>query len=259
MTTRHIRSLCLLAATAGLGMTGIAHAQSEDVAHPKGWSLGIAAAWSPSPYKRYDNKAWPLPLVNYEGKSFYFRGASVGYRLFSTSSDEISLAVSPNGDRFRHEDTNDPQLKQLSNRNIGLMAGVVWRHNASWGFIDASANKKVTGHGGGTQFDIGYGYAITAGKLIVTPKIGITRSDSNLNNYYYGISAREAARSGLAYYKAGGGNSPYLDMSAAYRLTPRWMVIGGVRYARLPDTIRHSPMVDADDTKSFFLAINRTF
>lgn len=260
MILRHTRSLPLLAALAGVAVAGSAHAQSQDDgSRHQGWSIGLAAAWSPSPYKRYDNKAWPLPLVNYEGKSFYFRGATIGYKLYSSPSDEISIAVSPNGDRFRHEDTRDPQLKQLSNRNIGAMAGFAWRHSATWGFIEANASKKVTGNGGGTRYDLGYGYAIPAGKLTLIPKVGISRSDSHLNNYYYGISAREAARSGLPFYRAGGGNAPYVDLSAVYRFTPKWTAIGGVRYSKLPDAIKNSPMVDADDSKSFFFAINRAF
>src|SRR6187402_57395 len=138
MSVPRSRSASLLALLAGMGLSGAVAAQSAD-GHPSGWSLGVGAAWAPSPYRSYDNKALPLPLVNYEGKSFYFRGASAGYKLFSTPSDEISLLVSPFANRFRHQDTNNAQLKQLSNRDISGMAGVAWRHKAEWGVLSASA------------------------------------------------------------------------------------------------------------------------
>ena len=121
MSASRSRSASLLALIAGFGLSGAVSAQSSDDRSP-GWSLGIGAAWAPSPYRSYDNKALPLPLVNYEGKSFYFRGASAGYKLFSTQTDEISVLVSPFANRFRHQDTNNAQLKQLSNRDISGLA-----------------------------------------------------------------------------------------------------------------------------------------
>lgn len=256
MTCSLSRAL-LPVAFACLGASAV-HAQSDTERHP-GWSLGIAAAWSPSPYRSYDNKAWPLPLVNYEGKSFYFRGASFGYRLFTTASSELSLVASPMTERFRHEDANDARLKRLSDRDISGMAGVAWRYRADWGVLKASAQKEFTGHGGGVQLDAGYGYPIRSGDLTLTPTVGVMRRNGALNDYYYGIGANEAARSGLAAYRAGGGNLPYLDLAAAYRLSPRWNVAGGMRYTRLPDAIKDSPMVDADHTRSFFFAISHSF
>lgn len=251
------RALPWLAALACLGASAV-HAQSNGD-HPAGWSLGVAAAWSPSPYRSYDNKAWPLPLVNYEGTSFYFRGASFGYRLFTTPSSELSLVASPLTERFRHQDTDDARLKRLSNRDISGMGGIAWRYHADWGVLKASAQKEFTGHGGGMQFDAGYGYPIRSGDLTLTPTVGVIRRNSALNDYYYGVGAKEASRSGLAAYRADGGNQPYLDLSVAYRLSPRWNVAGGMRYTMLPDGIKHSPMVDADHTRSFFFAISHGF
>jgi MipA family protein len=223
------------------------------------WTLGIGAVWSPSPYRNYDNKAWPLPMVNYEGKSFFVHGATLGYRLFKTGSDEFSIIASPLGNRFIHNDTSDPRLRQLSDRDISGLAGVAWRHRAEWGVVQASAQKEFTGHGGGSVFDANYSYPIVEGKLTLVPTAGVTYDTSGVNNYYYGISASDALRSGLPFYHADGGSSPYFGIVATYRLSRSWQASGGLRYTVLPNTIKNSPMVDADHTQSYFVSLSYVF
>ncbi|HVI54654.1 MAG TPA: MipA/OmpV family protein [Luteibacter sp.] len=258
MSVFRSRSAPLLALIAGIGLSGAASAQSAERPAP-GWSLGIGAAWAPSPYRSYDNKALPLPLVNYEGKSFYFRGASAGYKLLSGRADELSILVSPFANRFRHQDTDDARLRRLSNRDISGMAGVAWRHTAEWGVLSASAQKEFTGHGGGTLLDAGYSYPLKKGAVTFVPTVGVARSNGALNDYYYGISGREAARSGLAAYHADGGTAPYVNLMATYRLSPSWVTSGGMRYTILPDAVKDSPMVDTDHTRSFFVSLSHVF
>ena len=58
MSVPRSRTASLLALIAGVGLSGAASAQSADDRAP-GWSLGIGAAWAPSPYRSYDTKALP--------------------------------------------------------------------------------------------------------------------------------------------------------------------------------------------------------
>jgi MipA family protein len=235
-----------------------AAAQSTS-ANSGSWTLGMGAVWSPSPYRNYNNKAWPWPLVNYEGKSFYVRGATLGYRLFTTGSDEFSITASPLGNRFIHDDTDNPQLRRLSDRNISGLAGVAWRHHADWGVLQASAQKEFTGHGGGSVFDANYSYPIKEGKLTLTPTAGVSYNTSAINNYYYGISGSDALRSGLPFYHAGGGSSPYFGITANYKLTQSWLTSAGIRYTRLPSAVKDSPMIDTDHTQSYFVSLSYIF
>ncbi|GFZ89884.1 membrane protein [Dyella caseinilytica] len=223
------------------------------------WTLGIGAFWSPSPYRDYNNKAWPLPLVNYEGKSFYVRGATLGFRLINTGSDEFSIIASPLGNRFQHDDTDNPRLRQLSDRDISGLAGAAWKHSADWGVLQASAQKEFTGHGGGEVFDANYSYPIKEGRLTLTPTAGVTYNTSAINNYYYGISGSDAFRSGLPFYHAGGGSSPYFGITAIFKLSQSWLTMAGIRYTVLPNAVKDSPMVDTDHTESYFVSLSYIF
>ena len=258
MSTASRRITAVFAVSACTLFCATASAQSAPQQSPT-WSLGIGAVWSPSPYRDYSNKAWPLPMVNYEGKSFYVRGATLGYRLFTAGADEFSVIVSPLGNRFLHDDTNDPQLRRLSDRDISGMAGVAWRHRASWGTVQASAQKEFTGHGGGDAFDVNYSYPIVEGSLTFIPTAGVTYDNNVLNNYYYGIGLSDALRSGLPIYHPGGGSSPYLGIVATYKLSHSWVATGGIRYTSLPTAVKNSPMVDTGHTQSYFVSMSYIF
>ena len=52
-------------------------------------------------------------------------------------------------------------------------------------------------------------YRYTNGGLTVTPGIGVQWNSENQNEYYYGVSRKESARSGLRGYNPNDSWSPY--------------------------------------------------
>ncbi|QNK01341.1 MipA/OmpV family protein [Dyella telluris] len=219
----------------------------------------MGAAWSPSPYRNYDKTPWPLPLVSYEGKSIYFRGISFGYKFLNSDHDELSAVVSLLGNQFDHTDTTNPQLRLLSDRKLSGLGGVAWRHHDSWGIVQVTAQKEITGHGGGDSFDANYSYPWVHGNWRFVPTVGATYMTGELNNYYYGVSDSEALRSGLPSYRPGGGTLPYVGIVASYKFTSKWSVSGGARYTALPSAVQDSPMVNGKRAESYFVALGYTF
>ena len=81
-------------------------------------------------------------------------------------------------------------------------------------------------------------------RLGITPMIGVTWSSSNFNDYYYGISAAESARSGLEEYEADSSVTPYARMVFDYSFNDHlsiWLE-GSVRH--LGSEVKDSPMVE---------------
>jgi MipA family protein len=234
-----------------------AHAQESK---PGGFSLGLGVAWSPSPYRDYDNKAWPLPMASYEGKTFFLRGPSFGARLFQGRSNELSVVLSPIGNRFRAEDTHNAQLRRLEDRDLSAQLGLQWLTHGDWGNLTLSAQREVTGHGGGHVFDANYSYTMPFGRsVVIIPMVGAAYTNRKLNDYYYGISRKEALRSGLPTYRSDSATAPYVGASAIVRLGERWSAIASFRYSRLPDAVSDSPMVDADATLAYSAALMYRF
>ncbi len=245
-------------AIAALLASTTAQAQVAPGAKPRS-SVGLAVAAQKSPYAGYDTDVLPIPVVNYEGKSFHLRGGSVGWKLFNSESTEVSLLASPYMMRFKHKDTDNVQLRQLSNRSLSAMAGVAVRHTAPWGIVQANMQAEVSGHGGGFAADAKYAYPIPTGKVTLVPGIGAGYASADLNDYYFGVSARESARSGLATYKAGSGVSPYIDLTAIMPLGAHWVATGSLRRTRLSDAITDSPMTEGKHMDSALIALSYGF
>lgn len=67
-----------------------------------------------------------------------------------------------------------------------------------------------------------------------------------MNQYYYGVSAQESARSGFNQYSHGDGWAPYLELSAGYQINQSWSARAVGRYTRLSDEMKDSPIVDSN-------------
>lgn len=61
----------------------------------------------------------------------------------------------------------------------------------------------------GIVWDMARLYRYTNGGLTVTPGIGVQWNSENQNEYYYGVSRKESARSGLRGYNPNDSWSPY--------------------------------------------------
>lgn len=251
-------SISLLSMAMGLAASHPSLAQSAS-APARSWSLGAAAIWSAVPYRDYDNRPLAVPAINYEGSHFFLRGIVLGYRLFSAPNNELAVIASAYPNQFLARDSGDPHLRQLSDRNIAGLAGVSWRLYGNWGVIQATAQKELTGHGGGTVTDLGYEYPLRQGRFTLLPGAGLTYTSSALNDYYYGIRAAEVARSGLAGYRPGAAGSPYFKLGLVYGLSRSWLLIGNYRLAALPRAIKDSPMVDRDFTASYLAGVSYVF
>lgn len=61
---------------------------------------------------------------------------------------------------------------------------------------------------------------------------------------YYGISAAESRRSGLAAYKADSSISPVLGLNVAHRIDANWTVFGSTYMKFLSSEVKDSPMTE---------------
>ena len=79
----------------------------------------------------------------------------------------------------------------------------------------------VLGKSDGIVWDLTYLYRFDFGDFSLTPASAPPTS-SNQNRYYYGVSGHESARTGISRYQPDDSWSPYVELSANYRLTDRW-------------------------------------
>jgi MipA family protein len=255
MMKKNFLTICLGVAV----LVGALPVYSQDVVQSSNWAVGLAAVSSASPYRGYDQKVWPFPAVNYEGPHYYLQGLDGGFYLAKNESYDFSIDASIATNYFRGSDTTNVQLKMLKTRDPSFMTGLRYRYRADWGVLQVKVAQDVSGNSQGQTAQAEYGYPVTVGALTFIPSIGRVWDSNKFNNYYYGVSSAEAARSSLANYSPGASVSPFAKVAASYRFTRSWSAFAQVSYTQFPNEIRRSPMVGTKGLTSYLVGVSYHF
>lgn len=232
------------------------------------WSLGIAGISSDGSFKGIDRDNLAVPMVGYEGERVYFRGLELGYRLNPQAPDipleqrsphEWALMVTAAPFRFRPEDSDDMQMRQLDSRSFSAEMAIDYKYRSRFGVADLRAGHDVRGNG--HRFSASYGYPISTDfrRWQVSPAVGVTFINSGYTDYYYGVSAEEAVRSGLDEYSSQDAFNPFIRVSGYYRFNERWNMFGAVVGSRLSSKIANSPMADGRYVNTVIVAVAYSF
>jgi len=223
------------------------------------WSLGAAALVTPNLYKGDQDRVYPVPMIGYEGDSFYLRGLTAGYYLWNDQTDKLSITAYYSPLFFRAKDSDRHDMRQLNNRYATLMAGLSYAHYTQYGFLRTVLAGDTLDNSNGITWDTAWLYRYTTDRLTLTPGIGITWSSENQNEYYYGVSKNESARSGMSSYDPNDSWAPYVELSVNYKLTDNSNVFGMGRYVRLADEVTSSTIVDKESTGILMTGITYSF
>lgn len=222
-------------------------------------TLGASLLYSQSPYKSGQDRYYPVPVINYEGDSFYIRSLQAGYFLWKDQQDQLSLTVLGSPQNYDPDDADDGDMKSLNKRHMTLMGGLAYRHSADWGIVRTTLVGDMLDNSNGIIWDLTYLYRFEFGQFNLTPGIGALWNSSNQNGYYYGISSAESRRSGLDRYDPDSSWSPYVELTAGWAISENWNATLSGRYSRLGDEIKDSPMVDRDSQMLLWTGISYTF
>ena len=124
---------------------------------------------------------------------------------------------------------------------------------------DIKISGDILGESNGILVDVNAAKRFQIQRLGITPMIGVTWSSANFNDYYYGISAAESARSGLEEYEADSSVTPYARMVFDYSFNDHlsiWLE-GSVRH--LGSEVKDSPMVEDSVRLGFGGGVNWRF
>ncbi|MFI3309005.1 MipA/OmpV family protein [Ewingella allii] len=223
------------------------------------WSLGASALVDVNPYKGYDTKVLPVPIISYEGDDFYFHTLTAGYYLWKDDQNKFSLTATYIPFGFKPDDSDDSQMKRLDKRRGTLMAGLAYSHIEDWGTIRTTFNGDVLDNSDGMVADLAYLYTFHQDNWALVPGIGVQWSSSNENQYYYGINSNESRRSGLSSYSPDDSFSPYLELSAKYDINKDWQAFFMGRYIRLDSEVKDSPMVDKSYSGMLWTGVTYSF
>jgi outer membrane protein len=207
-----------------------------------GAGLGFAMRFERSPYRGGGARNDLVPLYLYEGKRVFLEAYRFGLKFSDTPASRFDLFL---GYRFEGFPYNHipASLAGMANRGPGVDLGLSYQQRRPWGTLFAEALHDVAGGSSGTEVRAGYRYDWSAGRLQLQPHFALAARDARLNDFYYGVRASEATATRPA-YEPGSGVNVELGLSAVYRLSERWRLIGGVSAKRFSSGVRASPIVE---------------
>ena len=246
MNFRHIRFICVV--TFSIMMTSIfstsVHA-ARDVTQihlePGSglWSLGMGFRNGTFPYVGKDDVDDLLPLITYNGETFFIDGTRTGFHIYQSSAWLIGAYASYRFAGFNEED--GIELDGMD-RDDGVDGRFAITRRTDFGNFTLDYGHDISGTSNGWDLDLRWGKLFVNGNYRIRPWIGITYEDQKLSNYYYGVNPEEATADRAAYQTKSALEMRYgIDMS--YRVAQHHYFGFNMQYSELDSTNINSPIV----------------
>lgn len=207
-------------------------------------SVGVNVLYANTAYDTDENEIRVLPGVFYDNNKVYARGATAGAYLINDGTNQLAATVQLAGNSFDPEDANGA-LQGLDERKISAAAGLSYQRRTPVGGFRLQVATDVLDRSGGNTARLTYLARITKNKLTVYPSIGFEYQDADYNEYYYGVTPEESARTGIAAYESNSSLNPYVNVSANYDFSDKWAGFANQSVSYLANEQYDSPMVDS--------------
>lgn len=263
-----LASLCCLAvsAHAQTGEPARLDAENYELLEPNGLSLGVAVVASTGIRLGEGQRTLLVPVLGYEGQRVFLRGISGGVHLFKREGVELNLLLAARLDSWDARDLDAVRLAArgidrdlLVDRDKSIEAGVgfVWKGSA--GRLGLEAKTDIGHASGGHEAELGYSFAVPAGKGLLAPGVGVSYWSSKLSDYYYGtLQVEEEA--GVPAYHPGAALVPNVSLGYLRALPGRWRVFGMIEYQWLPAAVVNSSLVEGNrGVPSLLVGVSRSF
>jgi outer membrane protein len=242
-------------------MCGIASAEENSQ-----WGLGLGVVASDNAYAGRGARFTPIPVITYDSNRFFFQGIEGGVHLYKGDWAKLDVVAGARLDGINAEDFGANELAQnginrdlLSDRDDSLDAGFKLSLEGRFGEVQLDLLADVLDKSGGVEAKFRYGYPWNlTERLQLTPYVGADFLSKDMTQYYYGTLDEEIAR-GVVSYKPDSAVIAGAGVGVQYLFGKRWMLIGDMSYKSLPDEIGNSPLVDADSSTRFLIAVIRAF
>jgi len=250
-------------------LAGSALAKDETVIR-----VGAAALYTPEYVGSDDYQLRALPLISFEDiGGFELSGLSLVYPLVDIGTGQgpglWSLKAGPRAAfDFGRDSDDSPTLTGFEDIGASLLAGGFVRATYGPLGLRLDAGQDVIGGHEGFNADLSLGSYIPEGllfdRLSIQPALTLSWADERYTQSIYGVTAQQAAASGLPQYDLGNGfHRASASLLGWYELDDRWQINAIVSYREYIGDYRDSPILQAPDgaTSDVFMlmGISRSF
>ncbi|MCV6588273.1 MAG: MipA/OmpV family protein [Marinobacterium sp.] len=247
------QTLALLAA-AGMSSVVLADSHSGPDNNPNAWqiSLGAGVGIERSPYIGVGTETGFMPMLSVEKGPFYFHGTELGIDLLDSELATLTLLGHYRMEGFDASDSLE--LNGMQDRDGAFELGARAAAYTDFGELSLTVLADVSDEHDGYEVTAGWAteYMLTP-QLMLSPSIDYSWRSDDLNNYYYGVRASEAAASRAA-YQADADGILSLGISAFYSLDQQQSLMFELGVDLLGDEIKDSSIVERSNVPHASLA-----
>jgi outer membrane protein len=226
-------------------LIGAPQAHATDKYHEPelSWGVGLGIISEDEGYTELgsDSMAVPIFIVNY-GK-FYLMGPKFGYQLYGNDNYTFGLTGNYRLDGYEAEDS--PYLMGMDDRDGTLDIGVEYSYDTGFGKIGIEVVADALGEHEGYQADISFSYPINFDNGQLSPYIGAEYRSDDLVNYYYGVKSTEATQI-RQFYQADSAVNLVMGIRSTWFSGPHHRFVAMLQFKAFDDSIKDSPIIDAD-------------
>ncbi|MDX2223158.1 MAG: MipA/OmpV family protein [Rhodospirillaceae bacterium] len=212
--------------------------------------LGLGPAWSPR-FEGSDNykvRAAPLislryrDLIEIDNNNLRVNILGRGNLLDSANFSAGPLVKVD----FGRDESDSIDLRGLGKVGTSLELGVFGAYTAGPARYRLKFRQDVTSGHSGLLIDADVTLAVyRSDTFAVGSRLSTTWASSDYMNSYFGVTAAQAAASGLAVYRAGSGMKDVtLSAGGEYRFSERWALVLNGSVSQLLSDAKNNPLVD---------------
>jgi outer membrane protein len=232
-------------------------AWAQTAVQTPGWhgTLGAGAMFAPKYVGGKELETLPLPIAYVDYNDWFyvnlFRAGAYGW-----SSDDrkmgISFALEPRAG-FRSSD--GPRLIGMATRHSTLLGGPTFDWEGELGSLSVGYFFDLTSTSHGGYLDVLFSKPLVKNeRWEVNGTIELTRLDSKIVNYYFGVRPAEVTPT-RPLYQPGATTNATLWLTGQYNLTPRYALMFGANVTQLGKAAADSPIVERRRAPLFYLGL----
>jgi outer membrane protein len=233
---------------AGVSIT--ASAETQDGLKLIG-DVGVANYRTPAITRSDQKNNVVLPYVYADYGHWYARVDTFGYKIAPMSAGHLEFATRISFEDFQPANAGVDRRSRPKPLGIGTFQETTYGAFFLYAFRDAAS--------GGMLLDATYAAEFVFADWHFYPQLGVERRDQKYVGKLYGVDAAEAQRSGLAAYSPKSSTSPNAAIAAEYPFADHLKLTVQVRKRWLDKAIQDSPLVNAKQQISSFVAVTKTF
>lgn len=221
-------------------------------------SIGLGLAYNQNIYKGVGNRVQAFPLLNLTYDDFFIQGFTAGYNAYQDESLSFAFIVQPMFGGYDADDSDE--LEGMSDTSYLVDTGVQMQYRLMPFSVTLAAVHDITGRTGGNSASAKFAAMVPLDdkRFVLIPSITATWLDSDITDYYYGVTHSEATATRPAYDPGTAVNIGY-GLTMKYQISENWGATLGYVFTQYADDVSNSPIVSRSYSSAIVTGISYIF